>query len=456
MGAAVFICSISMVLYIYAQLRSSLEVETYMKDLIIKMFNLEPDSIEDISCSTCGDHQFVQITLIRTSLPCPFCKRYTTKVHDYRQCCISHSIIYDMDTTIVYNKRRYSCPSCKRSFSKPNPFADPGKRISRFTVMQIMKLLRNPEITFEFVAKTVRISKTSVIRIFDSHAGIQTRTLPACLCIDEVYQQKFQRKEYACVLVDMISSQIYDLLPSRRKGDLGSYFSAISKEERARVQYICMDMWDPYREIAATYFPKATICVDSFHVIQAVNRAFTGVRRRVMNEYPSTSDEYYLLKHYSWLLDQNYRKVDLEKILQLHRTLRFFDGSYINARWIIEAMCDLSTELSAAYLLKYKYEYLNYNADSKTARSAFEDYLDELSLYRIPEFRKLSRTLKKWKLPIIASFNTYEGRRISNGPVESVNSRIKRIKRNASGYGNFDRFRRRVLYSLNDGSSIVF
>jgi hypothetical protein len=58
------------------------------------------------------------------------------------------------------------------------------------------------------------------------------------------------------------------------------------------------------------------------------------------------------LKHYSWLLDQNYRKVDLEKILQLHRTLRFFDSSYINVRCIIEAMCDLSTELSAAYLLK--------------------------------------------------------------------------------------------------------
>lgn len=106
MGAAVFICSISMILYIYAQLRSSLEVETYMKDLIIKMFNLEPDSIEDISCSTCGDHQFVQITLNRTSLPYPFCKRYTTKVHDSRQCCISHSII--ISATLLLDPYRTS------------------------------------------------------------------------------------------------------------------------------------------------------------------------------------------------------------------------------------------------------------------------------------------------------------------------------------------------------------
>lgn len=42
------------------------------------------------------------------------------------------------------------------------------------------------------------------------------------------------------------------------------------------------------------------------------------------------------------------------------------------------------------------------------------------------------------------------------GPVESVNSRIKLIKRNANGYRNFERFRKRVLYSLNRNSFISF
>ncbi|WP_407716429.1 transposase [Dielma fastidiosa] len=61
--------------------------------------------------------------------------------------------------------------------------------------------------------------------------------------------------------------------------------------------------------------------------------------------------------------------------------------------------------------------------------------------------------MKKWRQEIINSFDLIEWRRISNGPVESLNSRIKCIKRNANG---LDRFRRRVLYSLSSKSYIHF
>lgn len=52
--------------------------------------------------------------------------------------------------------------------------------------------------------------------------------------------------------------------------------------------------------------------------------------------------------------------------------------------------------------------------------------------------------------------DVYAGRRLSNGPAESVNSRIKLIKSTGNGYRNFERFKLRALYSLNDGSSIKF
>lgn len=58
------------------------------------------------------------------------------------------------------------------------------------------------------------------------------------------------------------------------------------------------------------------------------------------------------------------------------------------------------------------------------------------------------------KTEIINSFNHYHGRRISNGPIESVNARIKSINRNGNGYQNFERFRVRVLYFLNENSGL--
>ena len=46
-----------------------------------------------------------------------------------------------------------------------------------------------------------------------------------------------------------------------------------------------------------------------------------------------------------------------------------------------------------------------------------------------------------------------DGRRISNGPVEGINSRIDKILSNACGYQNFTRMRNRVMYSLNKSSN---
>lgn len=77
-----------------------------------------------------------------------------------------------------------------------------------------------------------------------------------------------------------------------------------------------------------------------------------------------------------------------------------------------------------------------------------------LTIFNLREFETVKKALKNWKQEIINSFDTVEDRRISNGPVESVNSRIKLMKFSSTGYGNFERFRKRVLYSLNEASTI--
>ena len=48
------------------------------------------------------------------------------------------------------------------------------------------------------------------------------------------------------------------------------------------------------------------------------------------------------------------------------------------------------------------------------------------------------------------SFTRVEGRRISNGPIESRNNTIKLIIRNAAGYRNFENLKSRVIYVLNN------
>ena len=55
----------------------------------------------------------------------------------------------------------------------------------------------------------------------------------------------------------------------------------------------------------------------------------------------------------------------------------------------------------------------------------------------------------KWKINIKNSFIRINGKRLSNGPMEGINSRIKTMMKSANGFRNFNRFRNRVIYSIN-------
>lgn len=425
-----------------------------MKDTIIKLFNLEPSELRDVEVITEGNTVFALVTLNVRYQRCPHCGCSTKRIHDYRRRTLTHAVINDVYTTIVFNQRRYQCSSCNKTFPEANPFAYPNRRTSIYVVLRVMKMLKNPRMTFTQVATEVGLSVSSVIRIFDRYAGVTPISLPTCLCIDEVYAIKYRQRIYACVLADMRSGQIYDILPTRKKADLSAYFSRISPEERKKVRYVCMDMFQLYRDVVKDYFPNARICVDSFHVVKLVNYAFTSVRVRVMKSFETASEEYQLLKKFNWVLTKNSSRLDLDETIDLHRYYYCFNSQYVSPRVIINKMLSWSYDLNAAYSMKEEYAYINSSSTPENAERRIDNFIGELLLYEIRELTNVARTLRHWKKEIVNSFDRVEGQRISNGPIESVNSRIKIIKQNGNGYRNFDRFRLRVLYSLNENSAI--
>lgn len=427
-----------------------------MKNLIIKVLNLESEDIQNIDVFSQDNQVFALITLTKKFYTCPNCGIPTKHIHDYRQRTISHAILDGIDTTIVYNQRRYICSHCHKSFIEDSPFVYTGKRISKYTVLRIMKELKNPRMTFSMVANNCDVSITTVMRVFDEFVGIPYRQFPSILCIDEIYTVKYTQNVYACVLVDFKTNEIYDLLPSRRKHQLANHFTKIEKKYRDKVLYISIDMWDPYRDIAHLYFKNAKVCVDNFHVVKLINYAFTKVRIRIMRKYDTDSDEYYLLKKYHWLLNMKYDDIDSNHRIRIYKDVYFFHSKNVLALDILNTLLNLDSELEIAYTLKEEYNDINKKCDSKTIGNALDKFIENLIIFNIEEFKTVTSSFKKWKQEIMNSFDIVDNRRISNGPVESVNSRIKLIKRNANGYRNFERFRKRVLYSLNHKSFINF
>lgn len=141
--------------------------------------------------------------------------------------------------------------------------------------------------------------------------------------------------------------------------------------------------------------------------------------------------------------------IDFERMINLHRYYYIVGSKYISPEALINRLLEIDPELEIAYTLKCDYDEINSIATYHNAGRYIDKYIEDLHVYRLPEFIPISKMLKNWKHEIVNSFLTYRGRRISNGPIESMNSRIKLIKRNANGYKNFYRFRLRCLYTLN-------
>ena len=116
---------------------------------------------------------------------------------------------------------------------------------------------------------------------------------------------------------------------------------------------------------------------------------------------------------------------------------------------ILNHLLSSNDELREIYNLRNMYQSFNDNNDIKTVEENLVDLIHLFINHEIYEIRRYGKTLELWFNEIINSFTKHKGKRYNNAPLESRNRQIKTIMKNAYGFKNFERFRARVLYSIN-------
>ena len=111
-------------------------------------------------------------------------------------------------------------------------------------------------------------------------------------------------------------------------------------------------------------------------------------------------------------------------------------------RMQVEALLYVSDELRTAYHLKEAFYELLDCKDKQTAKNMMNDWIYNAQASGISDYDTCSNTLINWQKGILNTFD-YP---YSNGFTEGCNNRIKVLKRNAYGYRNFNRFRKRILH----------
>lgn len=422
-----------------------------MNKFIMNALALTNEQLELIDTISHVDDCNIEITLKVKPQYCPKCNHQTTRIKDYAKRKISHSILLNRDTTIFYNRRRYFCKHCNASFIESNPFTMKDQsKVSSYSIINILNDLKPYNSTFSSVARKYNISTTKVIEIFDSYVQIPRKPLSRCLNFDEFYFNRHSKYKYAFMIMDFEKKVILDILESRHYSHLSDYFFNIPLEERNKVEYICIDMYRVYRSIAHDYFKKATVCIDSFHVVKKVNDTLNAVRKRIMRSYKDDEEslEYRLLKYRYKLLLKNEDDINsctfyYDRLLRYHTT---------ESR-VLEEILKINKDLRIAHKLKEQYHHFNdieeLKYDKTKTESRFEAIVEAMEASDIEEFIECAKTLKNWKIEILNSFVWVGGRRISNGPIEGKNNYLKKIINNANGLKNFQRARNRFIFSQN-------
>ena len=426
--------------------------------LFLTNFKYTNFDFDKLSFKQVGTTIYVDAFYIVSVNCCPICGSPHIKRIGHAEKTVKHCTNYTWLYIVKCHIQRYQCKNCNKRFFEKDTFSNQNERLSKETIFAILDQLKLPNETFESVAKSLHLSRQEVINIFDKYIDYKAPAkLPKIMSWDEKsINKRMTDNPYIFTMVDFLNNKIYDILPSRHKNYLTSYFSKIPLSIRNEVEYITIDMWESYLDLARIYFPKAKVAIDSFHVVKHVSNALDSIRKSIMNKYNNNSAElennteyYYLLKKFKYVLLSEFDSLSDKKFY--NRKLQGWYDKYS----IRELLLNIDPKLKTAYQLYSRYLEFNKTTNFTDASKELETLLDEFFYSGIKQFEEVAKTILHWKEYILNSFILVESvdgshmRRLSNGPIEGINSILEKININGNGYTNFYRFRNRAIYCVN-------
>lgn len=442
---------------------------------ITKLLDLEDSDVFISDITIQGTTKFLTLETKLCAHHCPSCG---FKMHSrgIKKRIVKHPILQDnYELILILKQRRWKCtnPECRYDISDTFKFVNKRRRTTNATDMLIVYAYRDLMETSASIAARFHVSDTYVHEVFDRYVKMDRLPLTDAICIDEVFLDMDEHCKYALVIQDFHTGDPIDLLRSRRVNVTEPYFVSLPTDEKNSVKYLISDMYNQYISYVDKYFPNAVSVIDSFHVIQWIIRMIDNYIRQLLKKYRQRdrelqeklsleeqrsislpqSDEVYLLQKYRWLILSNRSNITYHSDPRMDSHFRCLMNTYDYE----DALFRLDPKLKEFRNLKEKYIQFNNRNAGKPIEARKE--LDELiPMYQASEyeiFRNFGDLLEKYQDYIINSFimvekhghgKVYESR-LSNGPIESINRKVKDLKRLGRGFRNFEHFRNRFLYA---------
>ena len=261
-------------------------------------------------------------------------------------------------------------------------------------------------ISWRVVGRIVtRVSSDAQAKV-DRFAGL-TR-----IGVDEISYKRGHR--YLTVVVDHDRDRLIWAAVGRDEATLRMFFDELGESRCQAITLVSADAAPWIATVVGERCPKATLCLDPFHICQWASKALDEVRREVWNAarrggQTAVARELKDARFALWKNPEDLTRRQQAKLALIEKT---------------------NQPLYRAYLLKEQLRQVFHLRQPWRALRLLDDWLVWARRRRLPAFVKLARSITEHRAGIEAALR----HNLSNARVEAINTRMRLLTRIAFGF----------------------
>ncbi len=351
---------------------------------------------------------------------CPKCAKPMHR-HGKRKNVFADTPMQMLPVRLEIYRPRYRCQPCATMVSPELTFLDERRRATKRLVDAIRE--RCLGTTFHALAEQTGLSVNTIKNIARDLIAEIDRTVhyetPVIMGIDEVNIAG----AYRCVITNLATNNVYQMLELRTQEHLKPFFKELP--DRNRVEWVCTDMWRPFKRSFAQFLPNARLVIDKFHVVKMASEALEHERKKYQATL-SKEDRLHVKKSVRWL------------------TLKRPGNLSPAEQKALAAVREMIPDLAVAYDFKEAFYRIYDDPDKASAQRAFSAWESTLPDGELPMFHALAKTVHNHYEDIFAYWDSPGG--ITNAYTECLNGLIKLSNRLGRGY-SYEIIRAKTLYA---------
>jgi len=234
--------------------------------------------------------------------------------------------------------------------------------------------------------------------------------------IDEIQWQRGHKYLTLVYQIDAGCKRLLWIGNKRKIKTLLGFFCWFGRERKARLGYICSDMWQPYLKVIAKKAGGALHILDRFHIMAHLSKAIDEVRAGEAKELKEKGYEPVLTKS-RWLLLKRPENLTEKQETKLADLLQY------NLRSI------------RSYLLKEEFQLFWSYSSPYWAGEFLDKWCTKTMRSKIEPMKKVARMLRNHRPLLLNWFRAKK--QFSSGIVEGFNNKAKLTTRKAYGFRTY-------------------